>query len=183
VPTARQREVAKAAILELVTGCLESRIDAVFAMADKDDKSLPLITWRDLVEVREQICGAIADDLHHGLGDYVQEILTDLKNHPKKQPDTEQSRLKRTAASAITIASEYGSGIGLVAMLWAAKQFKSTAKSFNDAGNLTFDGAYQLIRLMADCAEDIAEESRVTWENMTRAEINVLREAQRLPPV
>ena len=74
-PTIQQRQLIKVRILEAVSGYLANRVDDVFLMADEDDKSLPRINWRDLQEVREQICGAIADDLHHGLGDYVQEIL------------------------------------------------------------------------------------------------------------
>ena len=41
-------------------------------MADEHDD---IIDWADLREVRLQICGAIADDLHHGLGETVELIL------------------------------------------------------------------------------------------------------------
>lgn len=71
-----------------VNGWLESRIDEVFEMADEDEKSKigPYITWRCLSEVRWQICGCIATDLEHDLGEQVEEILVEeLRTAPLHQ--------------------------------------------------------------------------------------------------
>jgi hypothetical protein len=56
------------------------------------------ITWRDLEEVRDQICGCVADDLEYSLGEFVQEILeTDLIGNgvtTQRAPQTQISPLK-----------------------------------------------------------------------------------------
>jgi len=39
------------------------------------DEGIDQIVWDDLEEVREQICGCVADDLHYDLGEAVQAIL------------------------------------------------------------------------------------------------------------
>ena len=66
-PTPSQREAAKRRILDAVSGWLESRIDEVFEMADEDQepKIGPRIIWRDLTEVRWQICVCGGCDLEH----------------------------------------------------------------------------------------------------------------------
>ena len=77
-PTPHQRQTAKASVVKVVSERLESRIYEVFEMADEEIVEPELgarITWRDLGIVREQICGCVADDLNHYLGEYVQEIL------------------------------------------------------------------------------------------------------------
>ena len=71
-PTVTQREAAKSRILNAVSGWLEARITEVFEMADE---GIDEICWDDLEEVREQICGCVADDLHYDLGEAVQAIL------------------------------------------------------------------------------------------------------------
>ncbi len=70
--TPESKEKAKAKTLKEVSDRLEARIDEVFTMADEHDD---IIDWADLREVRLQICGAIADDLHRGLGETVELIL------------------------------------------------------------------------------------------------------------
>ncbi len=74
-PTEAQRAAAKAQILTDVSNWLDHRIDEVFEMADRDDMDKPRITWGDLTEISEQICGCVADDLHYDLGDVVQDDL------------------------------------------------------------------------------------------------------------
>src|SRR5579862_655715 len=76
-PSEERQQAAKVRILEEVNGWLESRIDEVFEMADEDQEAEfgDRITWRDLNEVRWQICGCLADSLEHDLGDQVEEIM------------------------------------------------------------------------------------------------------------
>jgi hypothetical protein len=77
LPTTSQRQGAKTKIMEAVSSRLRSRIDEVFEMADEDEEPMvgARITRRDLSGIREQICGCIAGDLDHDLGEQVQEIL------------------------------------------------------------------------------------------------------------
>ena len=90
-PSAERRQAAKARIMNAVNGWLEVRIAEVFEMADEDEKSEigPDITWRDLTELRWQICGCIATDLEHDLGEQVEEILVEQLRtaplHPQSQ--------------------------------------------------------------------------------------------------
>jgi hypothetical protein len=92
-PSEEQRQAAKSRILERVGGWLESRIDDVFGMADEDEESEigPDINWGDLTEVRWQICGCIASDLEHDLGDQVEDIMHEefraLTRQPAKEVD------------------------------------------------------------------------------------------------
>ena len=76
-PTDDQREVAKSRIQEVIRDWLETRIDEVFQMADKDQEPglSARISWRDLDEVREQIFGCLANELHYDVGEFLQEIL------------------------------------------------------------------------------------------------------------
>lgn len=75
-PTKHQRQNAKTKILDAVNSWLAARIDEVFEMADDDDRSsIVPITWRDLKEVRQQICGCVGVDLDHDLGEVVQMLL------------------------------------------------------------------------------------------------------------
>lgn len=77
IPSKERREAAKAKIVEAVNGWLGRRIDEVFEMADDDlrSKSDFRIDWRDINEIRCQICGCVGDDLDNDLGEWVEEIL------------------------------------------------------------------------------------------------------------
>ncbi len=81
-----QRQAAKARILEAVNAWLEARIEEVFEMADEDQEPEigGWITWRDLNEVRWQICGCIASDLEHDLGDQVEDIMDEEFRRPRR---------------------------------------------------------------------------------------------------
>lgn len=72
-PSEERRKTVKKLLLEVVSGHLDSRIEEVFDMADEADDGK--IAWTNIEELRWQICGCLADELAHDLGDYVQELM------------------------------------------------------------------------------------------------------------
>jgi|SRR6266850_1412491 len=70
----KQRLTIKKKIIEAVSGWLESRIDNVFEMADEGSDR---IRWDDINQLRRQIAGCTADDLHHDLGDWIETVIHD----------------------------------------------------------------------------------------------------------
>ena len=80
------------------------------------------------------------------------------------------------------IAERYGSFIGFDAFYCAAKEFEPRREHF-DEGNLTIEGACELTLLMAEAIAKYRDYSCRVWQGMSKAELNVLREVQGLPPV
>jgi hypothetical protein len=95
-------------------------------------------------------------------------------------PNKTDQSLEREADA---IARRYGDIIGRDGMWWAAEQFEPTPESFDENGKLTYDGAYQLIQIMGESAWGIADNNSGVLNQMTRAELNIMRKADGLPPL
>lgn len=97
-PAEEQRQRVKAQIVEAVKTWLESRIDEVFEMADEDGELEfgARITWRDINELRSQICGCLAQDLDLELGDQVEEIMEEELSRSTKRMDDGAATVKPT---------------------------------------------------------------------------------------
>jgi hypothetical protein len=73
MPTKPQCRKAKARIMAAISYLVKEKIDYAFLWADEDDEYHP--SWRDLEEIRDEICLPVRDALENKLGDQVQAIL------------------------------------------------------------------------------------------------------------
>src|SRR5690242_9317912 len=90
-PTESQREDAKALILSMVYDSLEDFIDDIFDAADEADPGEEL-AWNNLAEIRREICGCLAHDLTHHLGNDMEENLIEIFSE-QSSPDQDKTRM------------------------------------------------------------------------------------------
>jgi len=98
----------------------------------------------------------------------------------QKEPHKTKKNLYREARA---IATHYGNSIGQEAMYVATEVFQATPESFDRNAILTAEAAIELLRIMGEAvvADQTAAYSLCT--HMTKAQLNVMREVQGLPPV
>jgi hypothetical protein len=105
------------------------------------------------------------------------------KSKTKKTKGMKDKADQSLELQAEAIARRYGEEIGRDGLYWAVEQFEPEPDSFDEDGKLTFEGAAELIRLMGEAALGIADNTSGVWSEMTKAELNIIRENQCLPPV
>lgn len=133
------------------------------ALADHDDQSEDLP--RSARPVEE----------HSEPGSYDPEI--------KAQEEPHKNKKKNLYRDSRAIAERYGPFIGFDAFYCAVNEFQPRREHFDELGGLTIEGARTLTEIMGEVIATYNDYSCRVWQGMTKAELNVLREVQGLPPV
>jgi hypothetical protein len=103
------------------------------------------------------------------------------RTQTKKQAQAEaRERLEREAAS---IAGHFGHSLGCDLMYYAAEAFEATPESFDAEGRLTDEAGDEFLRVIGENWDTVRDNACHYLCQITRTQLNTLREQQGLPPV